>query len=439
MTAEVKPTQDSKALLRHPCFDQDARHSAARIHLPVAPRCNMQCNYCNRKYSCVNESRPGVTCAVLKPGQALEYLRRFIEQVPNLTVVGIAGPGDPMACAHETLETLRMVKAEFPHLMLCLASNGLNLPPYIEDLVALGLSHITLTVNATEPEIGARFYQWMEIDGKRTGGAEAAAELWLRQQQAIRAMAAAGLAVKVNTIYVPGMNDHHVMEVAKSISVLGASVLNIMPLLPTAGTPFAAIPEPDRQILQAVRAQAAQFLPQMSHCSRCRADAAGLLGENKAEHQQLLQSIASTPTANTQTSPLQIKTTDRRPYIAVASTDGLQVNQHLGEAKNLRIYRPDEHGAQLIDVRVVSSEAEGAVRWMRMADLLNDCAVVLVSGAGLMPRKVLAHCGVDIGIVEGGVHEALTAIATTGDLGFMTKSGFRCSTESCNSTRSGCA
>lgn len=420
---------------RHPCFNQEARHSYARIHLPVAPRCNMQCNYCNRKYNCVNESRPGVTCAVLTPGQAIEYLRQFIAKVPHLSVVGIAGPGDPMACAEKTLETLRMVKAEYPQLALCLATNGLNLLPYVDDLVALGLSHVTLTVNAVEPEIGAQFYQWMEIDGARAQGVEAAAELWRRQQIGIRAMSAAGLAVKINTIYTPGINDDHITTVAQTVSVLGASVLNIMPLLPTDGTPFGVLPEPKRATLQAARALAENFLPQMAHCSRCRADAAGMLGENNPQHQQLLQSIASAPSRST----LEITVTEDRPYVAVASTDGISINQHLGEARTLRIYRAAEQGAQLIDVRTVANEAEGAARWMRMADGLEDCAGVLVSGAGVMPRRVLAHCGLAVGIVEGSVQSALMAVARGGDLSFMAKPDFRCNGVRGDQQSPGCA
>jgi len=33
----------------HPCFNEKAHFSTARIHLPVAPKCNIQCNFCNRK------------------------------------------------------------------------------------------------------------------------------------------------------------------------------------------------------------------------------------------------------------------------------------------------------------------------------------------------------------------------------------------------------
>ncbi|HTH13936.1 MAG TPA: hypothetical protein VMB23_06040, partial [Spirochaetia bacterium] len=93
--------------LGHPCFDPQARRTSARVHLPVAPRCNLQCRYCNRQTDCLHESRPGVTSGVLSPAQALDYLHRIVEKLPQTRVVGIAGPGDPMANVDETLETLR--------------------------------------------------------------------------------------------------------------------------------------------------------------------------------------------------------------------------------------------------------------------------------------------------------------------------------------------
>lgn len=419
--------ESEEGLLRHPCFNQQARHTHARIHLPVAPRCNMQCNYCNRKYSCANESRPGVTCTVLKPGQAIEYLRSSIKTTPQLSVVGIAGPGDPMACASETLETLRLVRAEFPHLLLCIATNGLNLLPYAEDLAALGLSHITITMNAVDAAIGERFYRWIEIDGVRRSGRDAAELLRQRQQQAIHAMASLGVLVKVNTIYVPGYNDAHIEQVAQTASVLGASVLNLMPLLPTAGTPFSSLPEPDRKTLQNAREQAAKYLPQMSHCARCRADAAGFVGEPHAP--QLLQAIARAehPSAAKPVAPrLQVTTSGSRPYLAVGSRDGCEIDQHLGEADRFMIYRLGESGGQFVEARPVNREEEGATRWIRLAELLHDCAGVVVSGAGVTPRMILAHYGLQVGIVDGSVQEALTAVAHGGDLTLMAKETFHC-------------
>jgi nitrogen fixation protein NifB len=437
-------------LSHHPCFNPDARHRYARIHLPVAPRCNMQCNYCNRRYNCVNESRPGVTCAVLRPGQAIEYLRQYVGKNPHLSVVGIAGPGDPLACASETLETLRMVRAEFPHLLLCIASNGLNLPAYSSDLAAAGLSHVTVTVNAVDPQIGAKFYRWIEVAGERIEGIEAAAELWQRQQVAIRELAAAGTTVKINTIYTPGINDGHIETIAQTVSVLGASILNIMPLLPTAGTAFAAFAEPDRATLQQARKRAGAYLPQMAHCARCRADAAGLIGEeNKAQQNELLQ-IAARPDAPaaamdpasglpmTMSPQLRIAPSEARPYIAVASREGLYINQHLGETTMLRIYRPAERRSKLVDLRSIDHEGEGAVRWLKIVEKLKDCSAVLVSGAGAMPRKILAHYGITVGIVEGAIDEALAAVARGGGLAWMAKPEFRCSDGSCSGGQSGC-
>ena len=55
----------------HPCFNAAVKGECGRVHLPVAPKCNILCNYCNRKFDCVNESRPGVTSAVLTPRQAV--------------------------------------------------------------------------------------------------------------------------------------------------------------------------------------------------------------------------------------------------------------------------------------------------------------------------------------------------------------------------------
>ena len=99
---------------------------------------------------------PGVTSAVLKPKQAIAYLEQVLEAEPRITVAGIAGPGDPFANPKETLETIRLIRRRFPDLLLCLATNGLGLPPYLDELAELQVSHVTLTVNAVDPEIGGQ-------------------------------------------------------------------------------------------------------------------------------------------------------------------------------------------------------------------------------------------------------------------------------------------
>ena len=99
-------------LTRHPCFNEAARETAARIHLPVAPRCNVQCNFCDRRFDCLNESRPGVTSAVLTPQQAVYYLERAMEKSPAIRVVGIAGPGEFDSQCH-TASILKRVSSRW--------------------------------------------------------------------------------------------------------------------------------------------------------------------------------------------------------------------------------------------------------------------------------------------------------------------------------------
>ena len=116
-----------KDIMKHPCFNEEAKSKYARVHLPVAPQCNIQCNYCNRKYDCVNESRPGVTSGVLTPQKAVSYLKELSNSIDNISVIGIAGPGDPFANPKETMETLRNIHNELPDKIFCLSSNGLGL------------------------------------------------------------------------------------------------------------------------------------------------------------------------------------------------------------------------------------------------------------------------------------------------------------------------
>ncbi|MEW8563903.1 MAG: nitrogenase cofactor biosynthesis protein NifB, partial [Candidatus Thiodiazotropha sp.] len=66
----------------HPCYSEDAHHHFARMHVAVAPACNIQCHYCNRKYDCANESRPGVVSELLTPDQAVKKVMAVAASIP---------------------------------------------------------------------------------------------------------------------------------------------------------------------------------------------------------------------------------------------------------------------------------------------------------------------------------------------------------------------
>jgi nitrogen fixation protein NifB len=272
----MENTDCQKNQYGHPCFDADAHCSVGRIHLPVAPRCNIKCKYCSRKHDCANENRPGVTTKIMNPEEALERVRVAVLMEPRIRVVGIAGPGDPLANP-ATFKTLELVRTEFPRMSLCLSTNGLLLPEYIKELIALDLDSLTVTVNALDEKAGAQIYSFVHFHNNVLRGTEAAA--WLRDNQleGIRQAAAAGIRVKVNSVLIPGINEAEMVPLAKTLKQLRVSVMNIMPLIPQADfAHFSPVPE---HLHRAIRDQCAPFINQISHCRQCRADACGLLQE----------------------------------------------------------------------------------------------------------------------------------------------------------------
>lgn len=385
----------------HPCFNPHAAGKFGRVHLPVAAECNMQCNYCNRKHDCVNESRPGVTSSVLTPGQALKYLERVLEVEPRTTVVGIAGPGDAFATPEPAMKTLRMVRERFPDLLLCIASNGLAIGPYIDELATMNVSHVTLTINAVDPAVGAKIYAWIR-DGKKVYRKLEAAQLLLeRQIAAVKALKARGITVKINTIIIPGINDDHVRAVAEKMAELGADLLNCMPMHPTGGSAFENLPEPPKDVVAAIQLEAGVLIPQMKHCTRCRADAVGLLGDDRtSEMMSCLRACSQMP----------LNPEDERPYVAVASLEGALVNQHLGEASEFKIYAKTNRGCEIIDTRLAPQKGGGEDRWIELAETLSDCRAALVSAVGGSPKAVLQSNGIDVIETYGFIEDCVDMV-----------------------------
>jgi nitrogen fixation protein NifB len=420
----------------HPCFNREAHLRFGRIHLPIAPRCNMQCNFCNRKYDCINESRPGVTSVVLTPSQALAYLTDAISRRPEIQVVGLAGPGDPFANPIETMLTIHLVRERFPHLMLCIATNGLGIGPHIDDLARLQVSHVSITITAVDPKIGALIYAWIR-DGKRPLRGEAAASLLLeRQMDAVRRLKQHGIIVKINSIIIPGINDKHFPKIARTASEMGVDLMNCMPLVPVAGSGFEDLPEPDHLQAARVRGKCKLYLPQMTHCTRCRADSVGLITETfNAERLETIYEFA-------RIGQDQSATKDRQ-HVAVASMEGALVNQHLGEARQVLIYgrhRQEPEAFQLKEIRKTPESGSGERRWKELAALLNDCRAFLVSSSGRMPKEALAEAGIEVIEMEGLIEDGLRAVYANQPIPAVMRRSFNgCSKGAdCKGTGTGC-
>jgi nitrogen fixation protein NifB len=273
---------------KHPCFAKGKKGENGRIHLPVSPGCNIECKFCERKLNTF-EKRPGVAASILRPDEAVEIVRKALELCKEITVVGIAGPGDTLATPF-ALDTFRRIKEVYPHLIKCMSTNGLLLPDKANEIIDVQIDSLTVTVNAVDPEIEQQLNGGIRYKGSYYSGKEAAEILIKNQLEGIRKVTAAGITVKVNTVLVPGINDEHIGEIAKTVSAAGASIYNIIPLIPQ--HELAQCPAPTCLEIDSARQEAELYIDVFRHCQRCRADAVGVPGEKDYGDQLYLKRIS---------------------------------------------------------------------------------------------------------------------------------------------------
>lgn len=277
---------------KHPCFALGKKGSTGRIHLPISPTCNIECKFCDRKIN-DHEKRPGVARAVIKPEEAVDVVKRSLELCPDITVAGIAGPGDTLASDY-ALEAFRLIGESFPAIIKCMSTNGLLLAEKAEEVIETGIDSLTVTVNAVDPEIEAKLNGGILYHGVHYEGVEAAKILIKNQLEGIRLVSQAGITIKVNTVFVPGINDDHIEEIAKTVSEAGASIYNIIPLIPQ--NELSECRAPSCAEIDAARQKCEKYIDVFRHCQRCRADAIGIPGGKDFGDQIYLKRVATKDT-----------------------------------------------------------------------------------------------------------------------------------------------
>ena len=415
----------------HPCYSEEAHHHFARMHVAVAPACNIQCNYCNRKYDCSNESRPGVVSQKLTPDQAVKKVLAVASEIPQMTVLGIAGPGDSLANPKKTFDTMRQLAEKAPDIKLCLSTNGLALPDQVDEICKYNIDHVTITINMVDPAVGEKIYPWIFYNHKRYTGYEAAKILHERQMLGLEMLTARGVLTKINSVLIPGVNDEHLIEVNREVKKRGAFLLNIMPLIsePEHGTVFGLTGQrgPTAQELKAVQDACMGGANLMRHCRQCRADAVGLLGEDRSEEftldkieqmeivydldkrrayqekveeeRQAQHQAKVNALSNAFDASLLAGTEELRVLVAVATEGHGRVNQHFGHATEFQIFEVDRRQALFVGHRRVDLYCQGGYgedeQLPSIVSAINDCHAVLVSKIGACPRDELKAAGIE--------------------------------------------
>ena len=399
-----------ESLKTHPCYNEEAHKKFARMHLPVAPKCNIQCNYCNRKYDCSNESRPGVTSEVLTPDEAIEKIRVVKERIPELKVIAIAGPGDPLA-NEESFITMEKVHSEFPEMTLCVSTNGLMLPKYAQMLFDVGIRFVTVTMNACDPEVSKDIYSMVIWDGKKLTGKEAAERLLQSQMEGIKKCVDLGMAVKINIVLIPGYNDRHIPELVKRVKDLGVYIVNILPLIPVEGTPFSSLDAPTPEQRKELMNLCENDVKMMRHCRQCRADAIGLLDNDRSG--EFIRTNPCGSGCGPRVEPnVRFDGLKKVSKVAVATESGTYVDSGFGNTKRFKIY--DIHGDDVTFVKDIDVDTNINVYGKSHAEhisgiieLLKDCDAVVVAEIGPRPQSALEEAGKRLLISEDEVEEAV--------------------------------
>ena len=341
--------------------------------LPVAPQAAARIRFCGED---------PLPQAVPLRG-ALTWIADLLAQGSDIAGLDLHGPGDPMATPTMTLDILAMLREQYPDLPLGITTLGLGLAEHAGLLAEQDVSRVTLLLDAVTPQTVKKIYTWIRPGKRNTPLAEGAEILINEQANGIAACKAAGIAVSIQTTVYGGINEDEIEKIARQGSALGADSISLLPGKGWLKTEE-RLPQPSVETMAALAKKAGQHitvvcLPDESPRSESIPPADG--------------GALSVP-----------KPTTARPNVAVLSSNGMDIDLHLGQAIKALIYGPREDGlACLLGTRDLPEPGSGDNRWQQVAEILNDCFVLMAASAGQKPRDILSSHGLTVLLLEDNV------------------------------------
>ena len=368
------------------------------LTLPVAPQA-----FCRLRFAPEIKNDQALT-----PTEALTE----VSQHQGLAGVTLTGPGDPLASLPATLTTIAFLKRDFPSLAIGVTTLGIGGEQHAVELAAAGVNSVTLLVDTMEPATVEKLYAWIR-PGKKTLPLDKTVPLLLDEQsKAVPALSRAGITVTIRTTIYPGINAHQVVTIAQTMAELGAASMELVPYIPDTEQPDAPIP-PTRVHMEQIGKLTSQYLSTITH-QVAVADCGCSTGNSCSTAQDCGCSCGSKTSIQTGLP----KPSAARPRVAVASTTGMDVDLHLGQAKTLLIYGPRADGLTcLLETRQAPEPGSGENRWDQLAEMLHDCFALLAASAGQRPREVLAERGIRVILTEDNIEGTVDVLYGGGKKG----------------------
>ena len=354
------------------CGSQKRNKAETIIHLPVAPQVVARTRF--------SPPPPARNLSMMLP-EAMEYLHQAIkEKGDSVSMVAISGPGDPLATPDITINAIQHIRGSFPKLKIGLKTLGIGSDKLAATLAQAGVDYVEMQVDGVRTEILEKIYAWIRPGLKTLKISDAVSLLLQEQRNGIPALKFHNIPVTILTTLYPGYNIDHVSKIAVEVMELGSNSISLIPYQPEPGVEV-DLESPGAELIQETVEKAGKHLPVVEPI--------------------LLQPMQGvTPEA-----PLHPQPTKERPNVAVVSSNGIEIDLHLGQAIRFVIYGPrgDDGLACLLETRNAPEPGAGTNRWQEVAATLKDCFILLVASAGETPRRVLAESGLKVSISEDNI------------------------------------
>lgn len=261
----------------HCCFCTDTRRyiPTQRIHVPLARKCTMGCIYCRYHIDSnitENTIRPGsARCVVSTYTEIFNYLTEKLAEHEKCKIIGVSGPGDPLENLYSLKILYDILEQFYPECTLCICTNGSKFISVQETIVAFSkkLQYLTITINTLRPNTAVKLYSSIS-------NIVEAEELFKNQIYAIDYMKSLGKKVKINTVYIPGINCDEIVDLYTTLSNHKVDCFNLMPYIDTHGSsPNCPQKYNESKILEVRNQLQERGIPLACLCKQCRSDYCG--------------------------------------------------------------------------------------------------------------------------------------------------------------------
>lgn len=371
-------TEISIALHQDCCCSRKPDKTAGVIHLPIAPQVVARTRF---------SPPPPVRNASIMVPEAMDYLtqemRKKSAMEQDITMVAITGPGDPLATPGITISAVEQIRTRYPGLKIGLKTLGIGSDKLAGALAQAGVDYVEMQVDGVRAEILEKIYAWIRPGLKTLKISEAVKLLLKEQQNGIPALKFHNIDVSILTTLYPGYNIDHVTKVAVEMMELGSKSISLLPYKPEPGAEV-DLNSPDAQIIQEAAEKVRRHLPIVEPL--------------------LLQPTGHCGGEAISEKPYRARPSKQRPNVAVVSSNGIEVDLHLGQAIRFLIYGPREDGLPcLLGARDAPEPGSGKDRWRNVAALLADCFILLAASAGETPRRILGETGIKVHLAEDNI------------------------------------